>query len=151
MVSTMETLTIRTENKFRTLVTKQAYKKGEVICTMPSENIVDKPTRFTVQISKEKHTHVGKLAALNHSCNPNAGLSGQICLIAMRDINVGEEVCFDYAMSDSSDYDEFECHCGAPNCRKKITGNDWKLLELHKKYEGYFIPYLQRRIQSLYK
>ena len=67
----METLAIKTENKFRTLITKQSYKKGDVICSMPSENIMDKPNRFTVQIGKTVHTHVGKLAALNHSCDPN--------------------------------------------------------------------------------
>ena len=71
MTTTMETLSIKTENKFRTLISKQAYRKGEVICSMPSENIMDKPNRFTVQIARDKHTHVGKLAALNHSCDPN--------------------------------------------------------------------------------
>lgn len=85
----------------------------------------------------------------NHSCDPNAGLDGQICLIAMRDIAVDEEVCFDYAMSDSSDYDEFECHCGSPNCRKRVTGNDWKIPELQQRYRGYFMPYLQHRIDRL--
>ena len=86
---------------------------------------------------------------VNHSCDPNAGLNGQICLVAMRPIAQGEEICFDYAMSDSSDYDEFECHCGTPHCRKLITGNDWKLPELHERYDGYFLPYLQRRINKL--
>ena len=86
----------------------------------------------------------------NHSCSPNAGLNGQITLVAMRDIERGEEVCFDYAMSDSSDYDEFECHCGTPACRKKITGNDWKLPDLQRHYRGFFSPYLQRRIDRLH-
>jgi uncharacterized protein len=86
----------------------------------------------------------------NHSCNPNAGLSGQITLVAMRDIERGDEVCFDYAMSDSSDYDEFACHCGTEHCRRKITGNDWKLPELQRRYKGFFSPYLQRRIDRLY-
>lgn len=85
----------------------------------------------------------------NHSCNPNAGLGGQISLIAMRDISPDEEVCFDYAMSDSSDYDEFNCFCGAGNCRKKITGNDWKIPELQRRYQGYFSPYLARRIEAV--
>ena len=85
----------------------------------------------------------------NHSCSPNAGLCGQITLVAMRDIEHGEEVCFDYAMSDSSDYDEFECHCGTEHCRKKITGNDWKKTDLQRKYKGYFSPYLQRRIDRM--
>lgn len=83
---------------------------------------------------------------VNHSCDPNSGMSGQIALVALRDIAVDEEVCFDYAMSDSSDYDEFICACGSPNCRKKITGNDWKKPELQKRYRGYFSPYLQNRI-----
>lgn len=85
----------------------------------------------------------------NHSCDPNAGLSGQVGLVAMRDIAEGEEISFDYAMTDGSNYDEFECACGAPHCRGKVTGQDWMLPELQKKYAGYFSPYLQRRIDAL--
>jgi SET domain-containing protein len=85
----------------------------------------------------------------NHSCNPNSGLNSPISLVAMRDIAAGDEVCFDYAMSDSSDYDEFECHCNTPHCRKRITGKDWQLPELQKRYYGYFSPYLQRRIELM--
>lgn len=85
----------------------------------------------------------------NHSCNPNAGMSGQIGLVAMRDIAVDEEICFDYAMCDGSNYDEFPCTCGAPNCRGQITGQDWSLPDLWERYAGYFSPYLQRRIDAL--
>lgn len=85
----------------------------------------------------------------NHSCNPNCGLDSPISLVAMRDIEVGEEACFDYAMSDSSDYDEFECHCGADNCRSLVTGRDWQRPDLQKQYKGFFSPYLQRRIEKM--
>lgn len=85
----------------------------------------------------------------NHSCEPNTGLSGQIALIAMRDIAEGEEMTFDYATCDSSDYDEFVCACGAESCRGQITGNDWKRPELWEKYEGYFSPYLAHKIEAL--
>jgi hypothetical protein len=88
---------------------------------------------------------------INHSCEPNVGLRGQISVVAMREIMPGEEVCFDYAMTDSSDYDEFECHCGTPGCRKRITGTDWKLPELHQRYKGYFSTYLQRQIDATFK
>ena len=87
----------------------------------------------------------------NHSCEPNLGFFGQIGLVAMRDIKAGEELTFDYAMSDGSPYDEFECHCGLPHCRGKIKGSDWKLPELWDKYRGYFSPYLARRIAALKK
>lgn len=86
---------------------------------------------------------------INHSCEPNVGFTGQIGLIAMRDIQAGEELNFDYAMCDGSDYDEFDCHCGSPNCRGKVTGTDWSRPELWEKYDGYFMPYLARRIEAL--
>ena len=69
----------------------------------------------------------------------------------MRDIEAGEELTFDYAMSDGEPYDEFDCHCGADSCRGRVTGNDWKLPKLWLKYDGYFSPYLARRIENLRK
>lgn len=86
---------------------------------------------------------------VNHSCDPNAGMAGQISLAARRDIQPGEEVNYDYAMSDGSDYDEFVCSCGAANCRGRITGEDWRDPTLQERYAGYFSPYLQRRIDRL--
>jgi len=86
---------------------------------------------------------------VNHSCNPNVGVHGQMALVALRDIPAGEEICFDYAMSDSSPYDEFECGCGTRSCRGRVTGNDWRRPELWARYDGCFSPYLQRRIERL--
>ena len=123
MTSTMETLTVRTENKFRTLTTKQAYKKGGVICSMPSENIMDKPNRFTVQIAKDKHTHVGKLAALNHSCDPNVVLDTErMLMIARRDIEKGEELSFFYPSTEWEMQAPFICLCGSTNCIHVVAG-----------------------------
>lgn len=85
----------------------------------------------------------------NHSCDPNAGLLGQIVLVAMRAIVTDEEVCFDYATSDGSPYSEFECQCGSPNCRGQVTGEDWRRPDLWDRYAGHFSPYLQRRIDRL--
>ena len=88
---------------------------------------------------------------INHSCTPNAGLSSSISLVAMRDIEIGEEICFDYAMSDGSPYDEFDCACASLHCRGRVTGDDWRLPKLQARYAGYFSPYLQRRIDGLQK
>jgi uncharacterized protein len=85
----------------------------------------------------------------NHSCDPNTGLSGQSALVAMRDIEAGEEVCFDYAMSESHPLFEFECHCGTALCRGQTSAEDWRNRELQIRYAGYFSPYLQRRIEAL--
>jgi hypothetical protein len=86
---------------------------------------------------------------VNHSCAPNAGLSGSSNLVAMRAIEPGEEICFDYAMSDVNDYDNFDCGCGAPTCRGQVTGGDWRSPDLWARYAGYFSPYIQRRIDRL--
>lgn len=86
---------------------------------------------------------------INHSCEPNTGLSGQISLVAMRRIVPGEEITIDYAMCDGSPYDEFNCACGSASCRGKVSGEDWRNPDLWARYAGYFSPYLQRRIDAL--
>ncbi|MFM7070004.1 MAG: SET domain-containing protein [Actinomycetes bacterium] len=86
---------------------------------------------------------------LNHSCEPNCGILGTVLLVTLRDVAEHEELTFDYAMCDDDPYDEFECACGAPTCRMKVTGNDWMLPELHDRYAGNFSTYLARRIATL--
>jgi uncharacterized protein len=81
----------------------------------------------------------------NHSCDPNLGIRGEITLVAMRDINAGEELTHDWAMTDDNGY-SVECKCGAPNCRKILTGKDWQHPDLQKRYAGYFSAYLADRI-----
>ena len=85
---------------------------------------------------------------LNHSCNPNLGLRGEITFVAMRDISAGEELTHDWAMTDDDDY-SMECNCGALACRKTLTGKDWQRRDLQKRYAGYFSAYLARKIAAL--
>lgn len=85
---------------------------------------------------------------INHSCSPNVGMCGDREFVAMREIEVGEELTIDYAMIDDSDY-VMDCMCGSINCRKKITGRDWILHELHYKYKGYYSDYLAKKIKKL--
>jgi hypothetical protein len=89
----------------------------------------------------------GGMMHLNHSCEPNLGLQGQVVFAAIRGIAAGEELTIDYAMTDDEPY-EMECQCGSEACRKLITGTDWRKPELQKKYDGYFSWFIQRRIYS---
>jgi hypothetical protein len=81
----------------------------------------------------------------NHSSDPNIGVRGEITFVAMRDIRSGEELTHDWAMTDDDDYC-IECNCGAPNCRKTLTGKDWQRPDLQKRYAGYFSAYLAHKI-----
>jgi hypothetical protein len=51
-------------------------------------------------------------------------------------------------MTDNDDY-SVECNCGAPDCRKTLTGKDWQRRDLQKRYAGYFSAYLSRKITLL--
>jgi uncharacterized protein len=85
---------------------------------------------------------------LNHSCDPNLGGRGEITFAAMRDIRASEELTHDWAMTADDDY-SIECNCGAANCRKIVTGKDWRRPELQKRYAGHFSAYLARKIALL--
>ncbi len=82
---------------------------------------------------------------VNHSCDPNCGIVGSVLLVTMRDIGSGEELCFDYAMTDADDYDEFECSCATVLCRGTVSGADWKEPELRDRYRGWRSAFIERR------
>lgn len=89
----------------------------------------------------------------NHSCNANAGMRGQILLVAMRDIGVGEQITFDfgtvlYNKKGTKPY-RLECGCGEKNCRKIITDDDWKLKDVQRRYAGYFPLHIQEKIDEI--
>lgn len=143
MVS-MDTLAIKTENKFRSLVTKQAYTKGEIICEIPTEKVVDKANRYTVQIDRDKHTNVGKLAALNHSCDPNVILDTErLVMVARRDIEKEEELSFFYPSTEWVMDAPFICLCGASNCIHVVAGARFLSLSTLENH------YLNRHIREL--
>ncbi len=140
---------------------RQPLQKDEVICAWSGVVQTEAQLRLlppealshTVQI--DEGLFLASLGAeeepadyINHSCNPNAGVRGQISLVAMRPILPGEEITFDYAMTDSTPFDEFPCACGAPQCRGQVRGDDWQRPELWQRYEGYFSAYLQARIHQ---
>lgn len=126
---------------------------GRIVGASALEGLPDDIRSHTVQV--EEGLYLASLSSneppdfVNHSCEPNVGLRGQIALVAMRLILPGEQVTMDYAMCDGSPYDEFECSCGSALCRGEVSGDDWRNPDLWTRYAGYFSPYLQRRIDAL--
>ena len=90
---------------------------------------------------------IGNGDYVNHSCNPNAGFASAIHLVAMNEIMAGEEVTFDYAMCMTNQFGDMECSCSSPMCRGLITGDDWMIESLQKRYESYFQPYIEKMIK----
>jgi hypothetical protein len=85
---------------------------------------------------------------INHSCEPNLGLDGPVSLRVLREILPGDELSFDYAMTDSTPLLELDCSCGAALCRGRVTSEDWRIPRLRAIYDDSFSPYLQRRIDA---
>ena len=87
----------------------------------------------------------------NHSCDPNVWMAGAVTLTARRDIEPGEELTVDYALFEA--YEGFvgtwECVCGSTACRGRVTGRDWQIPELRRRYAGHFLPLVARRIERL--
>jgi SET domain-containing protein len=104
-----------------------------------------------LELCPRKMDKIGDGDYVNHSCEPNAGLRGQIFLVAMRDIMQDEEITFDYTMVISDPKFRIDCKCGHDSCRKIITGDDWKNPLLQNKYDGYFSVYIKEKIDSLRK
>lgn len=108
--------------------------------------------KYTLQIDDDLHLVSVYLIEdcdyINHSCAPNCGFSTPYCLVAMRGIRKGEELFFDYAMSEAAECFTLDCKCGSEKCRKTITGSDWKIKSLQKEYQNYFSPYILKKIDA---
>lgn len=124
---------------------------------LTSEELTDHDSslqKYTLQIGEnhfivpDEISSVNDAEYFNHSCDPNCGIQGQIALVAMRDILPGEELSFDYAMSEGIDQN-FLCRCGSENCRGTIKGTDHLLPELIKKYRGYFSTWIEKRHKTM--
>ena len=89
----------------------------------------------------------GVMMFLNHSCEPNVGVQGQIVFVAMRDVAAGEELTLDYGTIDH-DAEPMACRCGAAACRGIITGEDWRRPDLQRKYGDHFAWHLLRRMRA---
>jgi SET domain-containing protein len=146
----------------RGLFAAEPIPRGEVVC-VKGGHLIDRATL-------ERHSSVvndaelqvaddlylaplasdefeGVMMFLNHSCEPNVGVQGQIVFVAMRDIEVSEELTLDYATIDHG-AEPMACRCGAAACRGVVSVEDWRNPDLQRKYDGYFAWHLQQRISA---
>jgi len=87
---------------------------------------------------------------LNHSCDPNVWLADAVTVVARRDIAVGEEVVIDQALYLTPDTAwAFDCRCGSPLCRGRVTAFDWRRPDLQALYGAHVSPFIAARIRAL--
>jgi hypothetical protein len=83
---------------------------------------------------------------INHSCDPNAAISGIKTVVAMRDIAKDEEIAIDYSMTDADQHWSIACDCGSKDCRKIIRAIYTVPPQVFEKH----MPYIPRFFQRVY-
>jgi uncharacterized protein len=145
----------------RGLFARRRIRKGEIVA-IKGGHVYDARTLAKVKgriavsfIQIADRFFIGALTAaevarnkifINHSCAPNLGIRGQIMYVALRDIGAGEELTYDWAMEEHGSARTL-CRCGAPRCRRVLTGRDWMIPRLQRRYRGYFSTYLEDKIR----
>ncbi|MBW1849135.1 MAG: SET domain-containing protein [Deltaproteobacteria bacterium] len=126
----------------------RSFITGEIVMVGIIDKILEENHSHASQTGVNEYVlHAGLISKVNHSCDPNCGISinesGAHDFVAIREIIVNEEITFDYAMRNYDvDYFPKQCMCGSEMCRGRITG--WKDLPDERKeiYEGFVAPYL---------
>jgi len=91
----------------------------------------------------------------NHSCDPNTWQErgNEMIMIARKDIQIGDEVTYDYCNSETENSYQvakgWKCLCGSKVCRGKLTGEEYKDPELQIRYAGRWSDYIRDRIDKL--
>ena len=63
---------------------------------------------------------------INHGCDPNAGYDGMDDIVALRSIARGRRDPDGLRHLQLLVRPRIHCRCGAPWCRRRVTGNDWR-------------------------
>ena len=84
---------------------------------------------------------------LNHSCDPTLAWAGGR-LVAFRDVAAGEELTVDYATTTTDPGMLVRCHCETYRCRQMVTGEDWRIPELQRRYAGHLAPEVQAAVDA---
>ena len=88
----------------------------------------------------------GVVMLVNHSCEPNVGMGGNVLLVAMRTIAAGEGLTIDYALFLGDPGFAMDCRCGTAACRGVVLGTDWMCTDVRERYRGWFSWWLQQKI-----
>lgn len=153
---------IRESNVGKGMFAKEAIKEGETVVIFGGETAntqeakeAEKTGKLVMQWGDDLWTIEDRgdddTYFINHSCDGNLWMEGIATLKARRDIQEGEEITADYALweADENEVKPWTCQCGSPSCRHKITGQDYKLPSLQKRYKGHFSPLINNRIQQM--
>jgi SET domain-containing protein len=140
----------KTKKYGRGVFAKSIIRKGELIAAFDGpiisgdyEHWTEDLYRHAIQIGPNTWRDSNGLARfINHSCAPNCGIKRLTHVVAMQDIPKGEEITWDYEMTEKHPDWRMRCRCGAPLCRKIIGNYKNMPKDVRKRYKGYISGWL---------
>ncbi len=139
------------------------FQKGDVVTQFTGPLIHKSKLPKKYQGTRDRYVQIGPEHFLgpsgdiddliNHSCDPNTGLSFTtfgIILVAIKDIDIGKEITWDYSTTLFENSWKMRCDCREVGCRKIIT--DFTLLDekVQRKYLKLNVipPYIRAYLKS---
>lgn len=100
---------------------------GQVAVVGRAVGTVSQRTQHSFQKDWDRHVELDEPARLmNHSCGPNTGVVDNdedgYDFIALRDIEMGEELTWDYETTEYESIAVDRCLCGSESCRGRTAG-----------------------------
>ncbi len=114
------------------------FKKGEVISKFHAGITQSYATYLTVQVGIDVHITLQPehLQYINHSCEPNVFFdTTSMELIALKDLQPGEELSFFYPSTEWDMSQPFVCNCKSNQCLQLINGASHLSKESLNKYQ----------------
>ncbi len=108
------------------IVAARAAKPGDTVFRLEG-SIVDTPSKYTLQIGRDEHlappedSTIPPWRFVNHDCAPNVWIRDRQ-MVALRPIEEGEEITFDYNSTEYDMADPFECWCAQREAAHAIRG-----------------------------
>lgn len=140
----------KTKGRGKGVFARTAIKRNELIASFDGEiygrdiDWTDDLYNHAVQFEKWRwRDSKGIARLLNHSCDPNCGIHDLFNIVAMRDIMPGEELTWDYAMTENHVW-RMKCKCGSPICRNIVGAYKDLPASIRKKYKGYVSAWLTK-------
>lgn len=142
----------RTKKYGRGVFAIKPIYRGEIVASFDGEIFdddfdewMDDLLNHAIQFEKAKWRDSKGLARyINHSCEPNCGIKRLFDIVAMRTIESGEQITWDYEMTEKNPWWKMKCRCGSAYCRK-VIGNYVRMPQaIRRKYKGFISRWLLR-------
>ena len=108
----------------------KSFRPGDVVLRLDGR-LTRHPSRYSIQVSEDEHLEPDDEASrgasvwrfLNHACTPNLAVDvPNRVLFALRPIEDGDELTFDYDTTEWDMAEPFACRCGAAGCYGTVQG-----------------------------